>query len=287
AEAMRTLSTTCLSLPHRLLHIIVTHFIEPQKGTFAKVTMKDAFLLCYLIEKKKIDLPFIILSVMNDTVKNASKQPGYGMIITRILTAAGVDLTGETSKNLTGYETLGSPTAMGKLGLDITDGVWHLRDEGVTAGTEAYPANVEETSVGPTPSAQPSRRGRRAGSAYTQGEGPSAAPWVAIQAQFDAFVLIYLLVVKHHLFEEVNDMNYLLVVKHHLFEEVNDMNYLLVVKHHFFDEVNEMNDFLEILVYMCGIIFDYICSIFVYQASFVCHYQKGGILLNPRFWTWF
>ncbi|GAB4841245.1 hypothetical protein Ancab_021978 [Ancistrocladus abbreviatus] len=49
ADAIQNWSTIHLSLPLRLLHVIVTHFIEPRSGTFAKVTMRDLFLLHAMI----------------------------------------------------------------------------------------------------------------------------------------------------------------------------------------------------------------------------------------------
>ncbi|GAB4837395.1 hypothetical protein Ancab_002268 [Ancistrocladus abbreviatus] len=156
AEAMRTLSTTCLSLPHRLLHVIVTHFIEPREGG-------------PLLSEKHFQATGLWDSYHPD-FDGSWRRFDRGDI-----------------EEFIGIRDIGISHGYGKVGIGSYG--WCLapsRRRCVTAGIEGQPADVEETSVGPTPSAQPSRRGRRGTSAYTQGEGPSTAPWAAFEARIEA-----------------------------------------------------------------------------------------------------
>ena len=95
-----------LTIPARILHLIITYNLLPCAGHRDKVTFMDAFLIDHILQGRPVNLTPIILSHMIDVLSHRAKSFPFGTILCYIFTsrdiiAPSTEILSHMSENLT------------------------------------------------------------------------------------------------------------------------------------------------------------------------------------------
>lgn len=90
---------TCDELPveTRLLHLILMQTFIGRLGNKASVTYLDVFVIYFMLKKKKVNMPHLLIDYMKSPTKSVKLCLPYGTWLTKVFMDKGIDLSEECS----------------------------------------------------------------------------------------------------------------------------------------------------------------------------------------------
>ena len=104
-DEISIIKASSLSLEMRLMHNFISRIFLPRTGRFDWVSERDLAFMEYLIKGEAINLPYIMLCQMRETVRKVKTCLRYGMVFTLLFQDANIDLTREDGKALQHTDT--------------------------------------------------------------------------------------------------------------------------------------------------------------------------------------
>ena len=89
-----------LSLEMRLLHNFISRIFLPRTSRFDWISERYLCFMECVIEGEALNLPYIMLCQMKETIRKVKTYPPYGMVFTLLFQVTMIDLTREDRKAL-------------------------------------------------------------------------------------------------------------------------------------------------------------------------------------------
>ena len=120
-DEIESVTASSLSLEMRLLHNFISMIFIPRIGRFDWVSERDLAFMERVIKEETINLPFIMMSQIKETIRKVKTCLPYGMVFTLLFQTAYIDLNGKDGKELHHTDTY-SIKSLIRMGYQLSDG---------------------------------------------------------------------------------------------------------------------------------------------------------------------
>ena len=142
---------------YRIFIHFFTHVVMPKYGKQNLITMFSLFLMWSALNGRKVNLGYIIFQVMASILKRGTCHLPYGMVITKILKASGVQIPLNEQTMTTTKKSAYDEPWMKHMHFTKVKGRWvrHGDDEGRIEMARFFPTNTAPPSNGDHPHTSP------------------------------------------------------------------------------------------------------------------------------------
>ena len=122
-DEIESVTTSSLSLEMRLLHNFISRIFISRTGKFDWISERDPTFMECITKGKAINLPFIMIGQMKETIRKAKTCLPYGTVFILLFQNVHIDLSEEYIKELHHSDTYSIKYLM-RMGYHLSDGHW-------------------------------------------------------------------------------------------------------------------------------------------------------------------